>query len=128
MVVKDQLEITRIVKKGIEKFGDKKATEILENDKIEFQKFLKLKEEYQLTIQKNSEEIETLNETLQRLSQIEENFTLVRKLIGKEVFTEFDLKALRPTSISEGTKIADVTSLLKRGMKNPKCWPIKKKF
>ena len=126
MVVKDQLEITRIVKKGTEKFGDKKATEILENDKIEFQNFLKLKEEYQLTIQKNSEEIETLNETLQRLSQIEENFTLVRKLIGKEVFTEFDLKALRPTSISEGTKIADVSSLLKRGMKESEMLAYKK--
>ena len=75
MVVKDQLEITRIVKKGIEKFGDKKATEILENDKIEFQKYL---------------------------------------------------KALRPTSISEGTKIADVSSLLKRGMKESEMLAYKK--
>ena len=122
----DQLEITRIVKNGNEKFGNKKASEINEKDKVEFQKYLKLKEEYDKTIQKNKEEIATLEGTLKRLNEIEENFKVVRKLIGKENLILEDVEGLQPTSISLATKISDVASLLSRGMKEKELLKYKK--
>ena len=47
MVRKDQLELTRIVKQGMERFGVKKASEISDVEKAEFDAYLKLKEKYQ---------------------------------------------------------------------------------
>ena len=110
----DQLEITRIVKKGIEKFGNKKASEIAQKDKKEFEQFLKLKEEYQKSIEKNKDEIANVEETLERLNQIKEHFNAVRKFLGKKEFTAKDLKGLRPKSIKFAMQIADVASLLER--------------
>lgn len=116
IVTADQLEITRIVKKGNDKFGEKKASEITEIDKVEFHQYLKLKKEYEDSAAKNNEEIIYLTETLERLNEIEANFIVVRKFIGKEIFTLEDLQASKPTSISLATKIADVYSLLEREM------------
>ncbi len=116
IVTVDQLEITRIVKKGIDKFGDKKASEIKQENKVEFQEFLKLKEEFQESASKNKLELETLTETIARLNEIKENFTAVKQFIGKENFTTKDLIGLRPTSIKLASQIGDVASLLGRGM------------
>lgn len=112
----DQLEITRIVKKGMDKFGDKKAAEISEANKTEFEEYLKLKEEFKLTVENQKIELENLNTTLTRLKQIEENFVAVRKFLGKEKFTLEDLKSKTPTSLNLASQISDVSNLINRGM------------
>ena len=57
----DQLEITRIVKKGRERFGDKKVSEIAENDKEAYQQYLKVEREFLVTISEKKYEIKEMN-------------------------------------------------------------------
>ena len=93
IVVADQLEITRIVKKGRDTFGDQKASEIAEEDRIEYENFLKIQEEFNRVSEAKKTEIANLEKTAERILQIEENFKAVKKLVGKEDYTEEDLKA-----------------------------------
>ncbi|QNM85123.1 S8 family serine peptidase [Polaribacter pectinis] len=112
----DQLEITRLVKKGQDKFGSKKASEIAESNKVEYQEYLKLREEYFNTIEEKKKEIESVSETYERVLEIEENFAAVKKFTGKENLTSEDVKGLWPTSIKIATQIADIASVLGNGM------------
>ena len=112
----DQLEITRIVKTGMDKFGNKKASEIAEADKTEFEEFLKIKEEFDKVATAKQEEISNLKKTEERINQIEASFIAVNKIIGKENITIEDLKEVKPENPAAAAQIADVTNLLKRGM------------
>mgnify|MGYP005988415101 FL=1 len=112
----DQLELTRIVKKGMDKFGDKKASEIADADKAEFQEFLKLKEKYAKSVAAHKQELFNLEQTETRITQIEQNFNDVKEFLGKENFTIEDLKSAKPESAQLAAKIADVSNMLTRGM------------
>ncbi|GAB7256028.1 S8 family serine peptidase [Polaribacter sp. OB-PA-B3] len=112
----DQLELTRIVKKGMDKFGDKKASEIADADKAEFQEFLKLKEKYSKSVAAHKQELFNLEQTETRITQIEQNFNDVKEFLGKENFTIEDLKSAKPESAQLAAKIADVSNMLTRGM------------
>jgi len=112
----DQLEITRIVKRGMEKFGDKKASEISEKDKETYQQYLKLKETFEARAAEKKTEIENLKKTAERINQIESNFKDVKKLAGTNNLTVDVLKTLKPSDNLMAAKIADVTGLLQRGM------------
>ncbi|MFD2529592.1 S8 family peptidase [Polaribacter marinaquae] len=112
----DQLELTRIVKKGMDKFGDKKASEIADADKAEFQEFLKLKEKYTQFVAAHKQELFNLEQTETRITQIEQNFKDVKEFLGKEDFTIEDLKSAKPESAQLAAKIADVSNMLSRGM------------
>ena len=112
----DQLELTRIVKKGMDKFGDKKASEITDADKTEFQQYLNLKEKYTKSVDAHNQELINLQQTEDRLNQIAQNFKEVKTFLGKDDFTVEDLKRAKPESAQLAAKIADVTNMVSRGM------------
>ena len=124
----DQLEITRIVKKGMDKFGTKKAYEIETTDRTEFEEFLKRKEEFQKTVASKKQELAALKESKKRILEISENFKAVKKLVGKEVFTLNDLKDLKPKGIEMAMQVSDVTSLLVNGQTEASFKEYKKGF
>lgn len=111
----DQLEITRIVKRGMEKFGEKKASEISENDKAEYQNYLKLKEKFEKLAAAKKIEIQNLQRTAERINQIEDNFKAVKKLVGKDTYTVDDLKAIKTDDPKTAAQIADIVNLLNNG-------------
>ena len=115
IVNQDQLEITRIVKSGMEKFGNKKASEIAEADKKEFEEYLKIKEEFDKVSESKKAEIKNLQNTFKRLSQIEEAFKAVKKAVVKETFTEEDIKAIVTEDTTLQAQIQDILNLISRG-------------
>ena len=112
----DQLEITRIVKAGMDRFGDKKALEISDGDKTEFEQHLALKEKFEARSKEKKTEIENLKTTKERLQQIESNFKDIKKFTGKDILTPGMLKDLKPSDAKMAAKIVDVYGMLNRGM------------
>ena len=112
----DQLEITRIVKTGMAKFGNKKAVEISEENKQEFEQYLDLKEKFKARASEKKTEIENLKNTQKRLFQIENNFKEVKEFAGTTILTKTLLKSLKPSKAKMAAKIADVIGMLDRGM------------
>jgi subtilisin family serine protease len=112
----DQLEITRIVKRGMEKFVDKNASEIPAADTAEYEQFLKNKKEYSTAADKKVKEKENLKKTEERLNQISASFAGVKQLLGKDAFTLDDLKDVQPEDAKTAAQISDVSNLLGRGM------------
>lgn len=111
----DQLEITRLVKKGRDKFGDKKSEEIAENDKFEFEAYQKLNQEYLLTISQKEFEIQEMQQTISNLERVKQVFTDVKKLAGKEKLTLSDLDSLKPTSLKMISQIEAIKKILENG-------------
>jgi cell wall-associated protease len=116
IVNSDQLEMTRIVKKGMDLFGDKKASEISDANKAEFQQYLKLKEKYTKSVAAHKQELVNLQKSEDRIYQIEENFKEVKTFLGTANFSIEDLKKARPESAQLAAKIADISNMLSRGM------------
>ena len=112
----DQLEITRIVKKGKEKFGAKKVSEIAEKDKETYQQYLKLENEFLETISEKKYEILEMNQTLENLKQVQENFDAVKNFSQKENLTEALVESLEPASLTLIMQVKYVLSILKKGM------------
>lgn len=112
----DQLEITRLVKKGREKFGDKKAAEIAEKNKAEFEAFQKLDKEYRLTISQKKYEILEMEQTLENLKTVQENFDAVKKFAKKDSLSIQILENLEPKSLQLIMQIKNVTNILNNGM------------
>lgn len=113
----DQLEITRIVKSGMDKFGNKKASEIVDADKKEYEEYLKIKDEFDKVAKAKENEIANLKGTKTRILQLEESFTAVQNLIGKTDFTLDDVKNAKSDDAETTAKINDVTMIMSRGMK-----------
>ena len=116
IVNSDQLEITRIVKRGMEKYGDKTASEIPEAEQAAFAQFLKDKAAFSKAADRKAKEKENLNNTKQRLNQLRESFNAVKTFLGKEDFTLEDLKVVKPGDPKVAEQIADVVNILNRGM------------
>ncbi|MBU3010992.1 S8 family serine peptidase [Polaribacter vadi] len=116
IVTTDQLEITRIVKRGRAKFADKKASEIAEEDKIEYQKYLKLEEEFKATIVEKESEIQQMEATLVNLKRVQENFEAVKKLAKTDSLTLEVVQNLNPPSLTGVMQKQNVENILKQGM------------
>ena len=116
IVTTDQLEITRIVKKGNDKFGNKKASQIVEADKIEYQEYLKLKEEYRATIVEKKGEIYQMGDYLNTLNSLHENFEAVKKLTRTDTLTLAILEKLDPPTLTGIMQKQNVENILKQGM------------
>lgn len=112
----DQLEITRLVKKGRAKFGDKKASEISENDKKTFEDFLKLDKEYKATIIEKKGEIYQIKQYLTTLKTIQENFDIVKKLAKKDSLTLEIVEKLDAPNLQTLMRVRNVANILKQGM------------
>ena len=116
IVTTDQLEITRIVKKGKDKFGVKKASEIAEDDKIEYQEYLKLKEEYRATLVEKNTEIQQMEETIENLKRVQENFDAVKKMANTDSLTLAVVEKLSPPTLTGIMQKQNVENILKQGM------------
>jgi cell wall-associated protease len=116
IVNSDQLEMTRIVKKGMDLFGDKKSSEISDANKAEFEQYLKLKEKYTKSVAAHKQELVNLQQSEDRINQIAQNFKEVKAFLDTADFSIEDLKKARPESAQLAAKIADVSSMLSRGM------------
>jgi len=116
IINEDQLEITRIVKKGMDTFGNKKEFQIPESQKKAFKKFQKLKKVFEAATAKTDEEKKQIAKTEARLKELEASFSAVKKYIGKESYTIDDLKKTTPTSPILAAQIAEVSGLLSRGL------------
>ena len=111
----DQLEITRLVKKGREKFGDKKAEDISENDKAAFEVYQKLELEYRLTISQKEFEIQEMEQTQNNLERLKAVFEDVRRFAGKDNLRINDLDSLKPASLLMITQIETIKKVLENG-------------
>lgn len=116
VVTTDQLEITRIVKRGREKFGAKKASEIAEVDKEAYQEFLKLDEEYKATLVEKNAEIQQMEETVFNLKGVLEVFEAVKKMAKVDTLTLAVLEKLEPPSLQGIMQKRNVENILKQGM------------
>jgi len=112
----DQLEITRIVKMGTLKYGSKKASEISEENKKDFEQYLDLLEKFEARDIEKKTEIENLKITQKRLLQINNNFKEVKEFAGTTALTTTLLKNLTPSNAQMAAKIADIMGMLERGM------------
>jgi|TARA_B110000238_G_scaffold88551_1_gene97255 subtilisin family serine protease len=112
----DQLEITRIVKIGREKFGDKKASEIKEVDKEAYQEYLKLNIEFLATIAEKKYEIKENEGTLINLKRIQEDFDAIKKFAQKDSLTETVLANLEPPTLTLIMQVNNVQNILKQDM------------
>ncbi len=113
----DQLEITRIVKMGMDKFGNKKASEITDEDKAAFEEYLKIKEKYDKVAKAKEQEIANLKGTQTRINQLEESFKAVGKALGKEDFTLDEVKNMQSEDLGLVQKKNEVAMIMGRGMK-----------
>ena len=116
IINEDQLEITRLVKKGMDKFGDKKEFQIPEAQKEEYKQFLKLKKEFEASTEKSTKEKQQIAQNEARLNQLEEAFSAVKKYIGKDNYTIEDLKKATPEEPKLAAQIAEVSALIGRGL------------
>jgi cell wall-associated protease len=112
----DQLEITRIVKKGRERFGDKKVSEIAENDKEAYQQYLKVENEFLATISEKEYEIQEMNQTLESLKQVQGNFDAVKQFSKEDTLTLALLERLESPTLSLLMQVKKVAHILKQGM------------
>jgi cell wall-associated protease len=112
----DQLEITRIVKKGRERFGNKKVLEIAENDKEAYQQYLKVENEFLATISEKEYEIQEMNQTLESLKQVQGNFDAVKQFSKEDTLTLALLERLESPTLSLLMQVKKVAHLLKQGM------------
>ena len=116
IVTTDQLEITRIVKKGRAKFAGKKSSEIAEEDKNSFQIFLKLEEEYKATIVEKKGEIYQMNDYLKTLENIQEDFNTVKKIANTDSLTFEIVDKIDAPNLQTLMKVNNIVNILKQGM------------
>lgn len=112
----DQLEITRIVKKGREKFGAKKASEILEKDKPAYELFLKLDKEYKATIIEKKGMLYQMEDYLNTLNIIQGHFDVVKKLTKSDSITLDLLNKLDAPNLQALMSVNNVINILQQGM------------
>lgn len=111
----DQLEITRLAKKGQAKFGDKKLEDIAENDKAEFESYQKLNKEYQLTVSQKQAELQGVQQAKMNMDKLMEIFTDVKKFANKENLSLSDLDSIKTTDLEMIQKIQTLQNVLNRG-------------
>ncbi len=105
----DQLEITRLYAKVKPQFEGKTEADITESEKPAFEKYLKYKKAYEASSERHFK-------TLTRLEQISDEFTAVKKFLGKDSFTVEDLQAAKTEDNMLQAQIGDILGLYNRGL------------
>jgi cell wall-associated protease len=109
----EQLEITRLFANLNSRFEGKKLEDISAEDKADFAKY----QEYSTAYKASSARYFG---TMQRLEQIEGNFTAVKKYLGKDKFGLEDLQAVKTEDKALQAQISDLLGLLGRGFDEEK--------
>ena len=105
----EQLEITRLTAKYNARFEGKKLEDISEADKADF-------EQYQVYLKAYEAASGRHFKTMERLVQIGDNFSAVKKFVGKESLTLEDLQAIKTDDTDLQAKIGDLLGLFGRGL------------
>lgn len=116
IVTIDQLEITRLVKKGKIKFADVDVATLSEEDKKEYDVYLKLVKEYDATIIEKEAEISKMEDYLITLGLIQQDFTAVKELAKQEDLTLELVNGLKAPNLKTLVKIKNVANILQQGM------------
>jgi len=116
IVTTDQLEITRIVKRGREKFGDKELSEVAEKDKKDYEEYLKLNKEFEATLIEKKGEIYQMDDYLKNLDMVQENFDIVKKLAKTDSLTLAIVDKVEAPNLQTLMRVKNVANILKQGM------------
>lgn len=115
IVVADQLEITRLYKKGKQKFEGKKVEDIAEADKKSYEEFLKLEKEYKATVAEKESELSQMKMALTNLKKIEEVIAEVKKFAKKDTLTTEVLKNIKTESLDMTMKVQNLQRMYSQG-------------
>ncbi|EAQ43126.1 S8 family serine peptidase [Polaribacter sp. MED152] len=116
IVTIDQLEITRLVKKGKIKFANVDVATLSEEVKKEYDAYLKLVKEYDATIIEKEAEISKMEDYLITLGLIQQDFTAVKELAKQEDLTLELVNGLKAPNLKTLVKIKNVANILQQGM------------
>lgn len=105
----EQLEITRLVAKMKPRFEGKTADNISEAEKADFERYQKYLKAFEASSGRHFK-------TMDRLTQIGENFTAVKEFLGKETVTLEALQAVKTEDQKLQAQIGDLLGLLGRGI------------
>ncbi|PHQ56527.1 MAG: peptidase S8 [Lutibacter sp.] len=104
----EQLEITRLVAKMNPRFEGKTIDNIREEEKAAFKIYQDYLKAYNASSSRHFK-------TLDRLAQIGDNFASVKKILGKDSFTNEELKAIETEDETLKAQIEDILNLQGRG-------------
>ncbi len=104
----EQLEITRLYAKYINRFDGKTKADVSEGEKADFE----LYEKYKTAFEASSKNHVGM---MQHLNFIDASYTAIKKLLGRETFTVEDLEAVKTEDEELQTQIKTILSLNSRG-------------
>lgn len=116
VVTTDQLEITRLVKKGNTKFSNIDVATLPEVVKKEANTYLKLLKEYNATIIEKEAEIGKMEDYLITLGIIQQDFAAVNALANKKPLTLALVDTLKAPNLQTLVKVKNVANILRQGM------------
>lgn len=109
-VYAEQLELTRLVKRGMDRFGDKTEAEIAAADLADWKEFQKLKAEY-------DEAAAEGKQTLERMDFLIAAFESASKALGKSDFVMADFENFDTEDAALSQQMAVVATMTSRGVK-----------
>ena len=116
IVTTDQLEITRLVKKGNTKFSNIDVATLPEEAKKEANTYVKLLKEYNATIIEKEAEISKMEDYLITLGIIQQDFAAVNALANKKPLTLAIVDTLKAPNLQTLVKVKNVANILRQGM------------
>ncbi|WP_438973505.1 S8 family serine peptidase [Polaribacter sp.] len=116
IVTTDQLEITRLVKKGNTKFSNIDVATLPEEAKKEANTYVKLLKEYNATIIEKEAEISKMEDYLITLGIIQQDFAVVNALANKKPLTLALVDTLKAPNLQTLVKVKNVANILRQGM------------
>lgn len=116
IVTTDQLEITRLVKKGNTKFSNIDVATLPEETKKEADTYVKLLKEYNATIIEKEAEISKMEDYLITLGIIQQDFAAVNALANKKPLTLALVDTLKAPNLQTLVKVKNVANILRQGM------------
>jgi subtilisin family serine protease len=109
-VYAEQLEITRIVKKGIARFGTMTESEVAEADLADYKEFQKIKAEF-------DENAAGGKQTLERMDFLLGSFQAAEIQLGKSEFEVSDFEGFESDNMMLNQQMSTVSMLVGRGVK-----------
>jgi subtilisin family serine protease len=109
-VYAEQLEITRIVKKGIARFGSMTESEVAEADLADYKEFQKIKAEF-------DEKAAGGKQTLERMDFLLGSFQAAEIQLGKSEFEVSDFEGFESDNMMLNQQMSTVAMLVGRGVK-----------
>jgi len=109
-VYAEQLEITRIVKRGMDRFGDKTEDQIAEGDLEDYKEFIKIKAEFDAKASEGAE-------TLARMDFLVAAFDAAEAVLQKDSFVMSDFEGFETDDAFLEQQMATVATMTSRGVK-----------